>query len=122
MTPAQYNQQLPMPGLYAAGWRSLLDLPADAVVRVPGFIIGMHGWGQQTIRAGEALHFVRQALHDRINARAEYLPREPRETTIALWRDSRRVLDILLRRVRVYQFETKTARSRFAHLLASRED
>jgi hypothetical protein len=41
---------------------------------------------------------------------------------IRLWRDSRRVRDILTIRLRVYQFETVEARSRFGHLLARYDD
>jgi hypothetical protein len=40
---------------------------------------------------------------------------------IALWRDSRRLHDIA-KRIRVYQFETVEARSRFSHLLANHGD
>jgi hypothetical protein len=44
-----------------------------------------------------------------------------RTTRSRLWRDSRRVRDIA-NRIRVYQFETIEARSRFADRLAGRDD
>jgi hypothetical protein len=122
MTPAEYNRQLPAPGDYARSWRTLTTLDPAMEISVPGFIVGMYGWGRQCVTAGEALRCVREALDRRINARAGYKPPEPREGEIPLYRDSRNVRDILTRRLRVYQFETRVARARFGHLLARHDD
>lgn len=125
MTPAEYNRNLPAPGDYARSWRKLNEIVArdpDQIVRIPGAIVGMAGWGYQTERASVVLRSVERALDARINARAGYVPREPREDEMSAWRDSRRVRDILTRRLRVYQFETRQARARLGHLLADRND
>jgi hypothetical protein len=122
MTPAEYNRQLPAPGDYARSWRTLTTLDPTMEISVPGYIVGMPGWPRQTVRAGEVLRRVREAFERRINSRAGYEPREPREGSSALYRDSRNVRDILTRRLRVYQFETRVARARFGHLLARHDD
>lgn len=122
MTPAEYNRQLPAPGDYARSWKALLSMDPKQSVSVPGWIVGMPGWGQMSRRACEVLECVREAAASRINARAGFQPREPREGDIQLRRDSRRIRDIHRIRLRVYQFETPTAQRRFSHLLASRND
>lgn len=122
MTAAEYNRNLPHPGIYAQSWTKLATLPPDMDVSVPGWVIGYPGWGNMPMNAGEVLRRVRVAANNRINARAGFTPREPREGTTELRRDADRVRDILTRRLRVYQFETKTARKRFSHLLASNDD
>jgi len=122
MTPAEYNRHIPMPGEYARSWRILASLPADKTVSVPGWLVGLAGWHDQVVPAGTVLAHVRKAMDNRINARAGYTPREPREETYRLARDARAAHDHNTRRVRVYQFETKQARARLGHLLASHED
>lgn len=122
MTPAEYNRSIPMPGEYARSWKILASLHPSTIVSVPGWIVGMSGWGNQSVHAGVSLARVREALDRRINARAGYTPREPREETYRLARDARAALDRNVRRIRVYQFETREARRRLGHLLASRED
>jgi hypothetical protein len=44
------------------------------------------------------------------------------EYQVRLWRDQRRLWEILNQRYRIYQFETDEVRRRFGHLLACRED
>lgn len=122
MTPAEYNRQLPSPGNYAKSWQTLLSLDPNTEIRVPGWIVGMPGWGDQVERVGVVLRKVRDAANSRINARAGFVPREPRGGEWPLRRDARAVYDCIVNRHRVYQFETKAARSRFSHLLASRDD
>ena len=122
MNPAEYNRNIPNPGAYAKSWRILASLPPTKIVSVPGWIVGMQGWHDQTCAAGMALEHVRKALDSRINARAGYVPREPREGFYAHYRDSRSALDHNTRRVRVYQFETRKARARLSHLLARHDD
>lgn len=74
-------------------------------------------------------------LHDRINQAIPYSQRgfvrasprpmgrrEQPEYQAALHRDARRIQDILQKRIRVYQFETPEARSRFEYLLSHYDD
>lgn len=122
MNAAEYNKQIPAPRAYAESWRTLTQLPPTRIVSVPGWIVGMDGWHDQSVSAGLALLHVRKALDNRINARAGVQIREPREGESAHYRDSRNVRDILTKRLRVYQFETRAARRRFSHLLADRND
>lgn len=86
--------------------------------------------GENSDRAKEWLREFCKALHTRINRKA-MLPVETnargwrkldRDYQISLWRDSRRVREIVTSRIRHYQFETVEARSRFSHLLASYAD
>lgn len=122
MTPAEYNKRLPNPGYYAAEWRKLLAMDPKSEISVPGFIVGMSGWGRQTERVEHVLRCIRFAMQWRINARAGFTPRTSREGDVPLYRDARAVQAILTTRLRVYQFETATARRRFGHLLAKRDD
>ncbi len=122
MTPLEYNRRLPRPGEYARSWRALLAMAPDEIVSVPGWVVNMPGWGRQSVPVHTALGALRVALDARINARAGFEPREPREGTHAHLRDSLAALSRNTRRVRVYQFETRQARVRLGHLLASRED
>lgn len=64
------------------------------------------------------------ALNRRINSKVSEPPAWRKldgHYQTCLWRDARRV-EKANRRVRVYQFETAEARSRFSHLLATRDD
>ena len=122
MTPAQYNRMIPCPGEYAKSWRILASLPPTKIVSVPGWIVGMGGWHDQTCVAGLALEHIRKALDRRINARAGYTVPEPREGHWPHARDARAALDHNTKRVRVYQFETRQARARLSHLLARHDD
>lgn len=66
-----------------------------------------------------------RAIDRRINLRAGPSPRWRKWSSdyhYAALRDSRRIQDRVLRRVRVYQFETVEARRRFGHLLSSQND
>lgn len=118
MTPAEYNRQLPIPGDYARAWRQLWSMDPAQEIRVPGFIVGMPGWPRQAVAAGVVLRHVRAAFDRRINARAGYSPREPRDGESAHYRDSRAAAAKNTNRVRVYQFETRAARRRLSHLLS----
>lgn len=122
ISPVCYSKHLPCLRQYVAGWKALNALPDETKVTVPGFIVGMPGWPRQTSTAGAVKASMTSAMMNRINRRGDLAVREPRETEISLWRDSRRVRDILTTRLRVYQFETKAARSRFSHLLARSDD
>lgn len=65
-----------------------------------------------------------QELHKRINQKAGPAPRWRKldcDYQIRLYRDSRRLRDIA-RRIRVYQFETDEARSRYADRLSRWDD
>ncbi len=83
-------------------------------------------WSDSPMGLAEFRAEFRRALDRRINSKAGLnAPRGRKDTPeyqAALFRDSRRVRDILTRRMRVYQFETDEARRRFAHLLASYDD
>jgi len=121
MTASEYNRNIPNPGDYARAWRALNTMDASRKVTVPGWVVGMPGWGNMTRNAGEVLSRVRSAMDARINARAGVTVREHRNH-IGLVRDAQRLRDIAERRVRVYQFETRNARERFSHLLARHDD
>lgn len=102
-------------GRYVAAWKALKA--ADPSALFPGF-------GHFPERAESILCAMRGGLSERIN---RHIPgygkgrRWDHDYYVRLWRDSRRLQD-MARRVRVYQFETNEARSRFAHLLAHRDD
>ncbi len=66
--------RLPAPGAYAKGWREVLELAKinpGAMVTVPGWIVGMPGWGRQTVTVAEVVRRMRRALHARITERGE---------------------------------------------------
>ncbi len=125
LSAAEYNKQLPIPGSYARSWKRLKDIAGrfpDKDVSVPGWIVGMRGWGAQTESARSVLRRVRQAANSRINARAGFVPMEAREGDTALIRDHQRVMDIAKHRARIYQFESPRVYRRLAHLLSSYDD
>ena len=124
MTPAEYNRHLPLPGSYARSWCELIELvrqDPDQLISVPGFIVRMKGWGRQTASARCVLREVRRALQSRINARATFVPMEPREGEAALQRDKWRIKH-LADRVIVRQFESPRVARRLGHLLSSEAD
>jgi hypothetical protein len=71
--------------------------------------------------------FVR-GLNQKINTNGDILAQRGQwrkwndEYQVRLWRDQRRLWQILNQRYRIYQFETDEVRKRFGHLLARRED
>lgn len=117
LTPIERNQRLPNPGAFARAWAELVQLPPDALITVPGWIVGMAGWPRQRSTAGEVRRLCREALDRRINSRAGYAPAEPRDGETRLIRDRDRLHDAVHRRRIVRQFETVTVRRRFSHLL-----
>lgn len=106
------NQRQCRVGQYAAAWRTLLKAKPEA--SFPGF-----GFHAET--AASILSAMRGGLSERIN---RHIPgygigrNWSNDRFYALWRDSRRVRDIVSRRLRVYQFETDTARKHFGQLLS----
>lgn len=111
---------LPHKGRYAAAWRRLLD----ACAVDPAQIVSL-AWNDQRSASDARAEFV-ACMHRRINKRGgipdAYGRKDDWFYHDQLWRDQRAISDRTLKRVRVYQFETAEARSRFAHLLSSRED
>lgn len=105
---------LPNPGAYARSWKALSALPANALVRSPG-------WAGSLVPAGQMRAEMRGALDRRINTRCGN-ERANLEVPIGLVRDARRLDDIKQRGIRVYQFETDLCRQRFSHLLARHDD
>lgn len=101
--------------VYVKAWRALLE--ADPEERIAGF-------SYSSERAADILREMRYGMHDRIN---RHLPgfgcgrKWKADYQIRLARDAGRLRDIA-RRIRVYQFESSEARSRFSHLLASPDD
>lgn len=66
-----------------------------------------------------------KAIEKRINLRGGGLPAGRKwsmDYYYTAFRDSRRIRDKVQRRIAVYQFETKEARRRFAHLLSGYGD
>lgn len=102
-------------GVYVDAWKALKKIAPDSLV--PGF-------GHFTERANDILAAMRGGLSGRINRhdRSYGVGRKwASPYQIQLWRDSRRLRDIASR-IRVYQFETEEARSRFSDRLARHDD
>lgn len=113
---SKHLASLPAPGEYARGWRKLVALPPNVRVKRPG------GWGAHSvISASELRRELLLALDRRINIRGGNIAdNDPIE--VGWIRDARRLEDIKVRRVRVYQFERPEVRAKFGHLLASHDD
>lgn len=107
---------LPGKGAYAKYMRVVAAMPAAARAVDP-----MSGWHRAELTGAELRHNVRKALMRRINSRAG-LEAANEPMPIELVRDAHRLDDIKRIRMRVYQFESKLCRERFAHLLANRDD
>lgn len=111
-------RRYPQPGAYVQAWKRANEVTAaGGTVRVSwaGRDLDAHGWRRE----------VRRALDRRINERGglDQTGRKWDERyQVGLERDARALRDRLMRRVRVYQFETPELRERFGHLLADRED
>jgi hypothetical protein len=101
---------------YRQAWQQLKALPADE--RVSGFF-------DFAGPAGEVLAALRAGLQDRINKADPRFGQGRRwnsDWQIQISRDARRLRDITIDRIRVYQFETGEVRTRFGHLLADHGD
>ena len=102
-------------GTYARAWKALLAAAPNSMW--PGF-----DYFPET--AAHILGKMRYGLHDRIN---RHIPnyglgrKWDHDYQTHLWRDSRRLRDIA-NRIKVYQFESEEAHSRFANLLADRRE
>jgi hypothetical protein len=106
-------------GTYAKAWRTLLAEMQRGNKRE-----AFAGFAHTSETAASIISAMRGGLSERINRhdRRYGIGRKwDADYQAALWRDSRRLRDIA-QRIRVYQFETDEARSRFSHLLASRDD
>jgi hypothetical protein len=83
------------------------------------------GWLRTELTKAEARRRLHYLLEVAINRRGgipdERGRKQASEYRLRLYRDSQRLKNIA-RRIRVYQFETKDVRQRFAHLLSSREE
>lgn len=102
-------------GQYAKAWRTLLK--ADPATLWPGF-------AYQPERAESIIHAMRGGLSERINSHIAGYGQGRKwdnDWFVSAWRDSRRLRDIE-KRIRVYQFDTQEARSRFSDRLAKRDD
>ncbi len=108
--------KLPSPGAYAAAWRKVCALPPEAEVYGPG-------WNgiKQLRSASDMRAEMLRALDRRINIRGGDLE-ACNPVPIEWYRDARRLEDIKLRRIRVYQFERPEVRAKFGHLLARHDD
>lgn len=81
MKASEYNRHLPGPGAYTRSWRELIEIVKDdpeTPVMVPGWLVGLPGWGMMSRPAQEVLRRVRDALDNRINARGAGI--EPGDT------------------------------------------
>jgi hypothetical protein len=95
--------------------------------------VRLHRW-DEPIGLDEFRREFRRALNKRINLKGgrdlrsvlNHNGRRARkfdqDYETSFYRDQRRVRDIILTRLRVYQFETREVRARFGHLLASHEE
>lgn len=102
-------------GVYVKAFHTLKTMPANETVK---------GFGHFSERADSILSTMRGMMSETINRhdRAYGIGRKwANDYQVRLWRDSRRLQDIA-KRIRVYQFETAEANSRFADRLASRND
>jgi hypothetical protein len=61
-------------------------------------------------------------LRNVLNHRGRRARKFDQDYETGFYRDQRRVRDIILTRLRVYQFETREVRARFGHLLATHEE
>ncbi len=111
---SKHLQRLPNPGAYARAWRAVAALP-------PAAMVNTGNWANPVVEAGKLRQEMRRALDRRINLRGG-MPSANDEIPAGLVRDARRLADIRLHRVRVYQFETELCRTRFGHLLARHDD
>lgn len=113
---SQHLAALPAPGAYAKAWRAVVALPPDAEIYGPGWN------GIKQLRSAEDMRSeMLRALDRRINIRGGDLEANV-PIDIGWIRDARRLEDIKMRRVRVYQFERPEVRAKFGHLLASYND
>lgn len=102
-------------GVYVKAYRELRKMDPDT--RVKGF-----GYGSE--RAADILYAMRGMFSEVINRhdRSYGVGRKwDNDYQVRLWRDSRRLQDIA-KRIRVYQFETEEARSRFSDRLSNRDE
>lgn len=102
-------------GTYVKAWKALKA--AQPAERIAGF-------GLFPEPAADILREMRYGMMDRINRKVPGFGcgrKWDSDYQASLFRDSRRLQD-MAKRVRVYQFETIEARSRFADRLASRDD
>lgn len=109
---------LPEPGAYVRLWRrAYAEADAGRLVRL--------AWNGPDLDAAGVRRAFRVALDRRINLRGSVVQVgrnwDP-DQQLRFRRDQRAIGDQVLRRVRVHQLETRTARERFGHLLATRED
>jgi hypothetical protein len=97
--------------VYAKAWRTLKAMHPDTLIN----------FGHHAERVDDILAAMRGMLSDVINRhdRTYGVGRKwDNDYQIAMWRDSPRLRD-LAQRIRVYQFESREARSRFSHLLTA---
>lgn len=82
-------------------------------------------WAGEPLDLGGFRQEFIKALHRRISLKVEQPPKMRKlnqNHQAALRRDQGRIRDIVRIRLRVYQFETKEAKARYSHLLASHDD
>ncbi|MBC7621253.1 MAG: hypothetical protein H7293_20090 [Candidatus Saccharibacteria bacterium] len=112
-TKSETLAELPSKGAYAKAWKFLKSMPVDGMVT-----LRKHESPKPVVYARAEF---RKALDHRINARAgDYEANVGID--IELQRDARALDDLLVRRIRVYQFATPMMRERFGHLLSSHDD
>lgn len=104
---------LPDKGAYVAAWKRLNAMPDDGRVNV--------SWDRSCEPVADVKRDFRRALDKRINLRGG-MPEANVPIDINLVRDARALDDRLVRRIRVYRFDSPKMNRRFGHLLASRDD
>lgn len=79
------------------------------------------GWFPKRLNKAQARKKLHWLIDVAINRRAGLPDNDPADL-IPYWRDKQRLEDILVRRIRHYQFETVEVRNRFGHLLSAHAD
>ncbi len=112
----------PHAAAYVKTWRllkqAMIEHGSDCSIR--------KGWDGWPSTVGKEYREVLKALDRRINARAGLnVPRGKKDCIdwyYRAYRDQQAIQRHMLDRVRIYQFETRQCRERFAHLLSSYDD
>ena len=115
-------KRLPCVSSYVKSWKSLKQMDLQAQVSVPGWVIGMPGWGKQTSTVQCVLQCIQKALQNRINERGGLQIHEHREGETNLWCDAQAIQNWHKSKIIIRHFRTRLAKKRFEHLIQKYDD